>query len=136
MREIKFRAWDAENIKWFFWDLYEPFSLFSWKEFKTKELGCIDNEKVGAVGQFTGIKDKNGKEIYEGDLVHYGDDKIGIRIRWSDIQARFVMDRLHEGKWLDSFYNFNEVVAQDLEVVGNIYENTPEILTKAYKNTI
>jgi len=72
MREIKFRAWDERNEEM----IYKP-TLFDSHNFKEK-LGCalelnwhIQNTIgfFGALMQYTGLKDKNGKEIYEGDIL-------------------------------------------------------------------
>lgn len=114
MRDIRFRAW----LK------YEKFmeeSLIIINDFAYWLDGQNDGRFI--LMQFTGLHDKNGKEIYEGDIGEYMDGEKIIRVRWSDIQARFVMDKWHEGKWIDCFYNFNEEVALDLNVIGNIYEN-------------
>lgn len=119
MREIKFRA--KHGKEWVYGDLHlnsgkmphihpDPFTSKS-----------IDPKTVG---QFTGLKDKNGKEIYEGDIIRSFDsngDAILHYIVWEE--ARFVA--LYKGRnfsskcflkqdWLDEF---------DKEVVGNIYDN-------------
>ena len=66
--------------------------------------------------QFTGLHDKNGKEIYEGDVVIFGGSKIPK-----------VMEFVRGGFWLDGIYGGAE--AYRMEVIGNIYEN-PELLKK------
>lgn len=92
---------------------------------------CLDN----TVCQFTGIKDKNGKEIYDGDIIRSFDsngNEIIHYIAWRETEARFVatyndnkecridLTSCLYQEWINEF---------DKEVIGNIYDN-PEILNK------
>ncbi len=77
------------------------------------------------LGQFTGLKDKNGKEIYEGDIV---------RIPCYKWEGNHYEARQMEVEWHYSGYKFNRtgcaVFWKDCEVIGTIHEN-PELLEKA-----
>ena len=98
MREIKFRAWDKSKKK-------------------IVDVVMIDfskNISMVELMQFTGLYDKNGKEIYEGDIV---ETPFGI--------GR-VFDRL--GCWfVETQKELGYFASCDLEVIGNLYEN-PELL--------
>jgi uncharacterized phage protein (TIGR01671 family) len=135
MREIKFRCWDIErkrirgvaDIKWF--DNgnirvnatesdknYEP--LLYMKEYQVKEL------KEFELLQYTGLKDKNGKEIYEKDILKNGgylylveyDNGFNQHVIYDDWLKKNVFDR-NEITWLSQIY------CDRYEVIGNIYEN-------------
>lgn len=74
------------------------------------------------VGQYTGLKDKNGREIYEGDLWKGFTDEEVCVVEWSEKYSRFV-PKTRTGfvaTWMDA-------VAAKGEVIGNIHDN-PELL--------
>lgn len=127
-REIKFRAYDKEVEKMTYFDdedyLYNyPFILRQEQVFK-KDSNYDDYEdfeykditnKVELM-QYTGLHDKNGKEIYEGDIITNGDKNIKYIVGWYDtgLKARQYNNRSYIGLkyWQDV-----------LEVIGNIYDN-------------
>ena len=68
--------------------------------------------------QFTGLLDKNGKEIYEGDILKWNDEV--SQVMWRLYDSMFEIEKIFNG--------FSERVTSDYEIIGNIYEN-PELLT-------
>lgn len=113
MRQIKFRAWDKRTNEMFTDGLVVS---------KDGILCCFNGENQCEIMQFTGLNDKNGKEIYEGDIVvvKSENNKLIGRVFW-EIDRYRIADKM----WVNSIYRLNEF---DLKVIGNIYEN-PELLT-------
>jgi len=119
MRAIKFRAWE-ESKKKMHYDVSMP----------CNDEGIDVNPWVPM--QFTGLKDKNGKEIYEGDIVHvpegYGGDllyKEFIGIVDYDPPVFYINQQesiKKTRKWHGQEYGWDE-----LEIIGNIYENPEQI---------
>ncbi len=115
MREIKFRAWDKQNRRMFI-PVEIIFDEETGKRLDVRESGGLsDNWRDAYLMQFTGLKDKNGKEIYEGDIVLMGENGSTYKVEWFGEDARFVLmidnkpNLIPEAKWL--------------KVIGNIYEN-------------
>ena len=121
----KFRAWDKHEQKMFTND-----ELIIWNgnvyANDSKKLTCnnlkgwsIDDEYLM---QSTGLKDKNGKEIFEGDVLGTKDGLLNGVVEY----------RTDLGMWTNSLIRYNNFerlcnVASDREIIGNVYEN-PEIL--------
>jgi len=129
MREIKFRAWDKNRKKmWSHSDLYKmdcsneyPFlalirGFYATNMFPGEEMDVIPM-------QFTGLYDKNGKEIYEGDIVSY------FGLKYEVLFKNGAFGWMEDG----AFYSFNEMDRSEVnkfEIIGNIYEN-PELLEES-----
>lgn len=124
----KFRAWTEEG-EVMYYDVY-PFEddtlLLSYDEIGFDEVPASDFVLM----QSTGLRDKNGKEIYEGDIVKFSDcddDVYVTPVVWDKNYACFGVS--FGGKYPISFDYLEEFYTElkDIEVVGNIYEN-PELL--------
>lgn len=74
--------------------------------------------------QFTGLHDKNGKEIYEADIIQWGGEAEPVVVAWSSMYASF---GLHRNGWIYMHYFGEAVDSTDCEVIGNVHQN-PELL--------
>jgi uncharacterized phage protein (TIGR01671 family) len=121
-RIIKFRAWNQDLKRMGYSDdnYFKTRGWWGWI--------LVGNEELGGeiVMQFTGLTDKNGKEIYEGDVVkfrkHPEKTKVG-QVVWSKNKPELTILEAEIGGLYRSFNGTNSI-----EVIGNIYEN-PELLT-------
>lgn len=149
-RVIKFRAWDDKGKKWLLgYDLgtLGGFSMFGevmlfgeWSQvLQETDLQEFDTIKLM---QFTGLTDKNGVEIYEGDIVEFSDkwewyrSTYGIKMRFADkkehtkLKAQYDAEPMErrEVKIPDCY---QELSTSDLknywEIIGNVFEN-PDLI--------
>ena len=124
MREIKFRAWDGKKYLYLsnadFEIAYCGVQVYA--EFGgSRRVECV-------LEQFTGLCDKNGKEIYEGDIIQDSTFKDRgsyiMAVEWEKEAASFVLTR---NGWAFRHYFYESSNPDDCEVIGNIHEN-PELL--------
>lgn len=126
MRDIKFRGQRQSDNEWIYGDLLQPTELCDIYEISDCE--SIDGSRYDVIkytiGQYTGLHDKNGKEIYDGDIV-----KALISGRW--FVGKVIYE--HSGFTIDVTNNkaleFGRrgIIEPWTEVIGNIYNN-PELL--------
>lgn len=126
MREIKFRAWDKGNKEMLdvqeldYRDSYNGQPMVR----TTMYSDYFDTEDM-ILMQYTGLKDKNGKEIYEGDIVAIEFQRACKRgkavIRYDDKYASFVIK--NTGEIAHENENLGDYQMENFEVIGNIYEN-------------
>ena len=127
-REIKFRAWVSQgkmqyNVSPWQWDFCIDTTFFlciksgddaKWEIGGHRYAGEVEK----CLMQFTGLLDKNGKEIYEGDIIDYGSGRhYPITYEVNGFGIKF--HHGHERNWLD---------LSKFEIIGNIHEN-PDLLT-------
>jgi len=104
-RELKFRAFNTNTKEIVSWEEMGDDHWDLWNEFKNCKT----------IMQFTGLLDKNSKEIYEGDLL-----QDGITVIWREDLASFA---LRKDGWMYDHYFGEAVDPGHCEVIGNIYEN-------------
>ena len=117
MREIKFRAWDISRKRWL--------DVGNFHVSPSGHVLCTNggfgyeavHETKVVLMQFTGLKDKNGKEIYEGDISRAPGFKQLHVVESKEQAYEYGTAHGYDGWWLDNG-----------EVIGNVHEN-PELLT-------
>lgn len=122
-RKVKYRVWDNENKSY-----NDP---YSYAYYALTQDGRLDfychgdrmdeaDPDVYFIEQYAGLKDKNGKEIYEGDILDDGEGHIG-KVLYNERIASFAYE------WGNCGATFMSLYTSDMKVIGNIHEN-PELL--------
>jgi len=118
MRKIKFRSWDKDNKKM----IRSPYDA----DFNVIKEGEFIGERF-IIMLYTGLEDKNGKEIYEGDIVRWKEEKWNRDYPPTYTEYSCLQEVIYErgeggaGRGAIGFM-FNGAI-KDIEVIGNIYEN-------------
>lgn len=144
-RIVKYRAWDKLDKKMYYNVGISMNGVQIYKDKNIPETVILDRGKsCMELMQFTGLRDKNGKMIFEGDIVDYkclygSNDMFGIAEEYYKESDKFFIQRdivkFYDGQFLpreyyfdcgDSYYSYRYY---DFEIIGNLFE-TPELLNK------
>ena len=126
-RLVKYRIWSLELETWI-----SDCQVENICDVKSDINSCFDNKHL-IFQQFTGLKDKNGTEIYEGDLINFtlrgiahgpeSEDIISAEVWWDGYNACFSFGHYKTNDFLDySFCFADRIDRESIEVVGNVFE--------------
>ncbi|MCM3257126.1 YopX family protein [Paenibacillus lautus] len=126
-REIKFKGKRIDNGEWVYGNLVTYFNKPAIQDYAQTngEIFLVDPETVG---QYTGLKDRNGKEIYEGDILKV--NKLSFKSSWplpENLLVKFYggMFQLYRGD--ENLMGLHLMYIEECEVIGNRWDN-PNLL--------
>jgi uncharacterized phage protein (TIGR01671 family) len=133
MREIKFRAWNNSSKEMEYFTSHKMGLQYRCGEFEVSSgwdsygnpTYNEDNNNKHEIMEYTGLKDKNGKEIYEGDIYKSSWDTNSI-VKWTKKDTREVSGQGGSERVVTAGYVLG-FLPDEIEIIGNIHEN-PELL--------
>lgn len=141
MREIKFRIYDKQLEKYITLEEYQSLHAIEVEtdgtlilspcyRFMDSMMICTD---AFDVQQYTELKDKNGKEIYEGDILRFSDIDTAV-VEWNSKYASFIVKPIQD-YYFDSEILGHAIEYSKVEVIGNIYDNK-ELLEEGVRGDV
>lgn len=126
MRDIEFRGKQTDNGEWVYGvptkdgrgEMVMVENIFECEEYNCRGANCLYVDE-NTVGQYTGLKDKNGTKIFEGDIVLLKGYDEPYQVVFDESCFQVYSDSVRYA--MDNFYDY------EIEVIGNIYDN-PELL--------
>lgn len=130
MRTIKFRAWDKVTKKMVYKDIQivqtdwgKGFGVYV-NLMNVEDLEGKNGNRLQLL-EWTGLKDKNGKEIFEGDILKSWSNLLKVKVDW--LSGGFWFVAIHNENYKDIEPTVNNINEFEFEVIGNIYEN-PDLI--------
>ena len=133
-REILFKAKRIDNEEWvegYYFCAGGKYMILNFTEKKCELYHNMYEVQADTLCQYTGLNDKNGKKIWENDIVNcYESECFGV-IKWEEDEARFIFDIVLEDLAFEPEDVYDYI--DDMEVVGNIFDNS-ELLKEGAEN--